>query len=176
MIGSVWGRIFSHYMCRSNNCSDRYNMYLTRLFDNPDDPVNTISPAMWIFVLCSNHHHVFLSLWTWYLLLSLLTPPRIDCYCFSRWQMLLKLEDLIWWSPAKVCYRQRRNTALEGVIAATFHILDPDVMRFMHDPLVGIAIFYLAIKSLLLNRCRAVKWWMLVQHTTLKVNKYTVYY
>jgi len=50
---------------------------------------------------------------------------------------------------------------LEGVIEVilfTLHILDPDVMRFRHDPLVGISIFYVAIKSQTLNRSRVVKW------------------
>ena len=67
---------------------------------------------------------------------------------------------------------------MEGVnevILFTLHILDPDVMRFRHDPLVGIGIFYLAIKSQTLNRCRAVKWLTVVQQPILKFNKYTVY-
>ena len=54
--------ILLHQLRRSNNCSNRYNMYHIRLFDNPDEPVNTISPTMTIFVLCRNHHRVFLSL------------------------------------------------------------------------------------------------------------------
>ena len=75
----------------------------------------------------------------------------------------MKWEDLIGRSPAKVSYRKRRNLALEGAIEVTFGILDPDVMRFRHDPLVGISIFYLAMKSQKLNRCRAVKWLMVVR-------------
>jgi hypothetical protein len=39
------------------------------------------------------------------------------------------------------------NLALEGVIEITITILDPDVMKFRRDPLVGIGIFYLASKS-----------------------------
>jgi hypothetical protein len=40
------------------------------------------------------------------------------------------------------------------VILFTLHRLDPYVMSFKHDPLVGIGIFYLAIKSQTLNRRR----------------------
>jgi hypothetical protein len=53
-------------------------------------------------------------------------------------------------------------------------ILDPDVMKFRHDPLVGIGIFYLAIKSLTLNRFRVVKWLMVIQQPIVELNKYTV--
>ena len=64
---------------------------------------------------------------------------------------------------------------MEGVIEVTVRILDPDVMRFRHDPLVGIHIFYLAIKSQTLNRCRAVKWLTVVQEPIRKFKKYIVY-
>jgi len=47
-------------------------------------------------------------------------------------------------------------------------------MRFRHDALVGIGIFYLAIKSQTLDRCRAVKWLMVVRQPILKCNKYAV--
>jgi len=40
--------------------------------------------------------------------------------------------------------------------------------------MVGIGIFYLAIKSQTLHRCRAVNSWMVVQQSILKINKYTV--
>ena len=66
---------------------------------------------------------------------------------------------------------------MEGVIEVmlfTLRILDPDVMRFRHDPLVGIGIFYLAIKSQTLNRSRVVKWLTLIQQPILEFNKYTV--
>ena len=53
----------------------------------------------------------------------------------------------MWWSPAKVYYRKRRNTAFEGVIEITVHILDADVKRFRHDPLIGIGIFNIGTKS-----------------------------
>jgi len=45
---------------------------------------------------------------------------------------------------------KRRNSSLEGVIEVmlfTLCVLDPDVMSSRHDPLVGIGIFFLAIKS-----------------------------
>jgi hypothetical protein len=64
---------------------------------------------------------------------------------------------------------------LEGVIKVTVHILDPDVMRIRHDPLVGIHIFCLAIKAQTLNRCRAVQWLRVVQQPIVKFNKDTVY-
>ena len=63
---------------------------------------------------------------------------------------------------------------MEGVIVVTLRILDPDVMRFRHDPLVGIGIFYLAIKSQTLNRSRVVKWLTVLQQPILELNKYTV--
>jgi hypothetical protein len=55
----------------------------------------------------------------------------------------MQLEDPIGWSPARVKYRKRKNSVLEGVIEVTFLILDPDEMRFRYNPLVGIGIFYL---------------------------------
>jgi len=66
---------------------------------------------------------------------------------------------------------------LEGVIEVilfTLRILDPDVMSFRHDPLVGIGIFYLAIKSQTLNRSRVVKWLTVIQQPILEFKKYTV--
>ena len=87
----------------------------------------------------------------------------------------MKLEDLIRWSPAERSYRNRRNSALEGVINVTVRIMDPDVMRFRHDLLVGFGIFYLAIKSQTLNRCRAVKWLTVVRQPNLKLKKHTLY-
>jgi hypothetical protein len=74
---------------------------------------------------------------------------------------LLKLDDLIWWSPAEIECRNRKNSSLKGVIEVipfALHILGPDAMRFTHDPLVGIGIYYLAIKSHTLNKSRVVKW------------------
>jgi hypothetical protein len=66
---------------------------------------------------------------------------------------------------------------LEGVtevILFTLHILDLDVISFGHDPLVGIGIFYLVIKSQKLNRSRVVQWWAIIQQPILELNKYTV--
>jgi len=66
---------------------------------------------------------------------------------------------------------------LEGVIEVilfTLYILDPDIMSSRHDPLVGICIFYLPIKSQTLNRSRVVKWLMVVQQPILEVNEFTV--
>jgi hypothetical protein len=65
---------------------------------------------------------------------------------------------------------------LEGIIEVillTLYMLDPDVMRFRHDPFVGIGIFYLAIKSQTLNRSRVVKWLTVIQQPILEFNKYT---
>ena len=56
--------ILLHQMCRPNYFSNGYNMHLIRLFDNLDEPVNTISLTIKIFVLCWNYHRIFLSLRT----------------------------------------------------------------------------------------------------------------
>jgi len=72
---------------------------------------------------------------------------------------------------------KRRNLALEGVIKVilfTFCIFESDVMRFRHDYMVAIDICYLAIKSQIFNRSRAVKWLTVVQQPILKCNEYTV--
>jgi len=66
---------------------------------------------------------------------------------------------------------------LEGVIKVilfTLRILDPDVKSFRHDPLVGIGIFYRAIKPQTLNRSRVVKGLTEKQQPILEFNKYTV--
>jgi hypothetical protein len=84
--------------------------------------------------------------------------------------VLMQLEDPIGRSPARVKYRKRKNSVLEGVIEVTFLILDPDEMRFRYNPLVGIGIFYLAIKSQTLNRCRAEEWVRVVRQLILKLN------
>jgi len=42
-IDSIWWSILSHQVCRSNNCSNRYNLHHISLFGNPDEPINTIS-------------------------------------------------------------------------------------------------------------------------------------
>ena len=63
---------------------------------------------------------------------------------------------------------------MEGVIKVTACILDSDVMKFRHDPFVGISIFYFAIKSRTLTRCWAVKWLTVVRQSILKFNKCTV--
>jgi len=63
---------------------------------------------------------------------------------------------------------------MEHVIDVTFRIFDPDVMRFRYDPLVGIGLFYLAIKSWTLNRCRAVKWLKVFRQPIRKFDNHTV--
>jgi hypothetical protein len=66
---------------------------------------------------------------------------------------------------------------LEGVIEVilfSLHILDPDVLSFRHNLLVGIGIFYLAIKSQTLNRSWVVKWLTVTQQAILEFNEYTV--
>jgi len=107
-------------------------------------------------------------------LYSLLALFRVGRYRFFGGQALLKLEYLIWRSPAKVYQRKRMDLALAGVIKVTFRVLDPDVMRFRYDPLVGVGIFYLVIKSQMVNRYRVVKWLMVVQQPILKVDKYNL--
>jgi len=108
-------------------------------------------------------------------MLSPRAPLKNGPYGRSSGWALLKLEDLIRRSPAKVYYRKWRNMGLEGVIKVTFHILDPDIIRFRHDPFISISILYLTIKSQMLNRCRALQWLTVLQQPILKFNKYTVY-
>ena len=174
-IVSIWCSILSQQICWSNNCSYKYNMHLISPFDNPDEPVNTINPTMRIFVPCWNHHRIFLSLGMYNPLLSLPASLRKGWYLFPvgrhswNWR--------IWFTGVQLKYNTGNisQSALGGVIEVTVRILDPDVMRFRHDPLVGIAIIYLGIKSQMLNRCRAVEWLTVVQQPTLKFNKYNVY-
>lgn len=63
---------------------------------------------------------------------------------------------------------------MEDVIKIIFHILDPDVMRFRQYPLVGIGLFNRTIKSQTLNRCRVVKWLMVVEQPIVQCEKYTI--
>jgi hypothetical protein len=65
-------------------------------------------------------------------------------------------------------------TGIIKVILFTLHILDPDVMSFRYDPLVGIGIFYIAIKSQMVNRSGVVKWFTVIQQPIQDFNKYTV--
>jgi hypothetical protein len=91
--------------------------------------------------------------------------------------VLRKWEDLIQWSAAEVKYKKGRHSSWEGVIKIIlfiWHILDPNVMSFRQDPLVGIGIFYLAIMSQTFNRFRVVKWLTVIQQPILECNKYTV--
>jgi hypothetical protein len=60
------------------------------------------------------------------------------------------------------------------VILFTLRILNPDVISFWHDPLVGIGIFYLAIKSQKLKRSRIVKWLTVIKQPILEFDTYTV--
>jgi hypothetical protein len=67
---------------------------------------------------------------------------------------------------------------LDGVIEVirlTLCILDPHVMSFTHDPLDGIGIFYLTIKSQTLNRSRAVKRLTTIQQANLECNRFAIY-
>jgi hypothetical protein len=66
---------------------------------------------------------------------------------------------------------------LKGVIEFilfSLRILDADVISFRYDPVVDIGIFYLAIKSQTLNRCRAVTWLTVIQQPIMEFNEYTV--
>jgi len=70
------------------------------------------------------------------------------------------------------------NESLEGVIEVilfTVCIVNPDVMRFSHNFLIGIGTVYLAMKSQILNRRSAVKWLIVVQQPIMKCNEYDVY-
>jgi len=176
-IDSIWCSILSHQLCRPNSFSIRHNQHLLSLFDNLNESVNTISPTIPIFVLCGVHHRILWSLGMEYRLFRLISPLRKGRYCLSGREALMTLEDQTSWCLANASDREKASLALEGVIKVilfTFRQLDPDVMRFRHDPLVVIGIIYLAIKSQMLNRCRVVKWLMVVQQPILKCNKYTV--
>ena len=48
---AAWCSILPHQMREFNYCSNRYNTSLIRLFDNPDEPIKTISPTMKIIEL-----------------------------------------------------------------------------------------------------------------------------
>jgi hypothetical protein len=67
------------------------------------------------------------------------------------------MEDLIQLSSAKESYSNIRISAMEGILKVTIYTVFPDVIRFRYYPLVGLGIFYTAIKSQALNRCIAVK-------------------
>jgi len=113
-----------------------------------------------------------------------------NIHCWVVWHHLKKVDNAfpagrrswnwrIWFSGVQLRYStwKRRNSSLESVIEVilfTLRILDPDVMRFRHDPLVGIGIIYLAIKSQTLNRSRVVKWLTVIQQPILEFIEYTV--
>jgi len=50
-IEPIWCSDLLQQMYQFHYCSDRYNMHHISLFDNPDEPFNTISPTIRIFVL-----------------------------------------------------------------------------------------------------------------------------
>jgi hypothetical protein len=59
------------------------------------------------------------------------------------------MQDLICCTSGSVEYRNTRNLSMEGVIEMMrfcMGVLDRDAISFRHDALVGIGIFYLAIK------------------------------
>jgi len=60
------------------------------------------------------------------------------------------------------------------VILFTFCILFPDVLIFWSDPMIHIAIFYLAIQYQMLNRGGAVKRLIVVYQSMLILDKYMV--
>jgi len=59
---------------------------------------------------------------------------------------------------------------LDSIIKVTFTILDPEVIRFRHDPLDSIGTFYVAIMVKRPNRSRAVKLFTIEQQPILKFN------
>jgi hypothetical protein len=92
-------------------------------------------------------------------------------------EALRKMDDLIWCSSAEASCRESSDLSLERIIEVivfTLLILAPDVMRFRHDLLVIIGIFYHAIKFQTLIRSRVVKWLRVVQQPILEVNENTV--
>jgi hypothetical protein len=77
----------------------------------------------------------------------------------------------MWWHPAIVQYRRIGSSVLQDVneiIRFTFDMLDQAILRFRHDPLVGIGILYLAIKSQEINRSGTKKSLMVVYQLIMK--------
>ena len=95
------------------------------------------------------------------------TPrPLADC-----WDPLLTL------SLAEVQYMKARYSSLKGgitVILFTVRILGPDDVSLRYDPMVGISIFYLAIKSQTFKRSGAVIWLTVILQPMVEFDKYTV--
>jgi len=65
---------------------------------------------------------------------------------------------------------QRTYVPKAGDIKVGYSMLDPDFMRFRYDPLVGIAIFQLEIKSQIDYRGGAVRWLTAKQEAIPKLN------
>ena len=61
------------------------------------------------------------------------------------------------------------------IILFTLRIQDTDITSFRHDPLVGIGILDLAIRSQTLNQSRVVKRLTVISQLILEFGKYTVY-
>jgi hypothetical protein len=70
-----------------------------------------------------------------------------------------------------------RYSSLKGgitVILFTVCILGPDDVSLRYDPMVGISIFYLAIKSQTFKRSGAVIWLTVILQPMVEFDKYTV--
>jgi len=82
-------------MCRPNNCSKWYTMHHISLFDNPVEPVRTVSPTIWIFLHCWNHHCIFANWIMSYPLLRLLAR-------FSKGQYRCPVGRRFW--NSRICF------------------------------------------------------------------------
>jgi hypothetical protein len=83
--------------------------------------------------------------------MGFLQPLLNGFYSLCDMQGCQNVDDLIPMSPVDELYWTGIIPALEGVIMVTVCILDPDIMLFRCDPMVGIEIFYLTIKSSVSN-------------------------
>lgn len=81
---SSWS-ILSHQLRRLNNCSRRYNSHYIILFDNPDEPLNAISPTLGICERFLDHLIIFRSLSMYYWMLLRLAYLQNSQYHFYGW-------------------------------------------------------------------------------------------
>jgi hypothetical protein len=144
------------------------------LVDNLDASVNQICPTCGYMYFvrtttayswpwgCNIHRLVFIQL-----------VGQVNIICLARGSFW----NLMFWFcrvPQENNTRMSRNLPFTGESKVSFCILDLNVMRFSHDSLVGIRIFYLAMKVVTLTSCRPVKLLPIVLQPILKRNIYRV--
>jgi len=144
-INFIWCSILSPPMCQSTNCHNRYNMHRISLFENPDEPVNTISPNIQIIELCWNHHHVLFSLGTKYHLLSFLAPPNeaivfsLAGSCSWNWS--------IWFSRVRLKYNKGKDDTWPWTVLSTSHSVYWTLMLSVSGMIPWLALVYSTLLS-----------------------------